>query len=91
MVTDPSAVFRALGDPIRRRILERLRENASDTGAIARGFSVSRPAISKHLRVLVEAGLVRRRRVGRRCLYALHAGSLDRVGRWLKRFRRPSR
>ena len=83
MVTN-DAVFRAVADPIRRRILARLREGPLETGRIARSFPVSRPAISKHLRVLVEAGLARRHRVGRRCLYALHAAPLQAVERWVR-------
>jgi DNA-binding transcriptional ArsR family regulator len=83
MVTN-DAVFRAVSDPIRRRILTRLREGPLETGRIARAFPVSRPAISKHLRVLVGAGLLRRRRVGRRCLYALHAAPLEAVERWAR-------
>jgi len=81
MVTN-DAVFRAVADPIRRRILARLRAGAIETGRIARAFPVSRPAISRHLRVLTEAGLVRRRRIGRRCLYALNAAPLKAVRDW---------
>jgi len=86
MATD-KAVFHALADPTRRRILGRLRGGALETGRIARAFPVSRPAVSKHLRVLVEARLVRRRRVGRRCLYTLDAAPLRAVREWLAAFR----
>ena len=81
MVTN-NAVFRAVADPTRRKIIARLREAPLETGRIARAFPVSRPAISKHLRVLIRAGLVRRRRVGRRCFYALHAEPLKAVRDW---------
>ena len=81
MVTQ-NAVFRAVSDPTRRKILARLREGPLETGRIARAFPVSRPAISRHLRVLAEAGLVRRRRVGRRRFYALHAARLAAVREW---------
>ncbi|HET9793271.1 MAG TPA: metalloregulator ArsR/SmtB family transcription factor [Thermoanaerobaculia bacterium] len=79
-------VFRAIADPTRRRILARLRGAPLETGRIARSFPVSRPAISRHLRILAEAGLVRRRRAGRRCFYSLHAGPLGEIGKWVARF-----
>jgi len=86
MVTS-QAVFRAVADPTRRRILARLRKSPLETGRIARAFPVSRPAISKHLRVLREAGLVRRRRQGRRCLYTLNAAPLKAVEEWVSLYR----
>ena len=88
MVTD-NAVFRAIADPTRRRILGLLRSAPVETGRIARTFPVSRPAISRHLAVLVRAGLVRRRRAGRRCFYALHAAPLKAVARWIAPYRDP--
>ena len=59
----------ALGDPTRRAIFERLREGPLPVGEIAEGLPVSRPAVSQHLRVLKEAGLVTERRDGTRRLY----------------------
>jgi DNA-binding transcriptional ArsR family regulator len=59
----------ALGDPTRRAIFERLRQGALAVGEIADELPVSRPAVSQHLRVLKEAGLVRERRNGTRRLY----------------------
>lgn len=85
MVTDK--VFHAIADPTRRRILARLRAGSVETGRIARAFPVTRPAISKHLRVLAEAGLVRRRRAGRRCLYTLNAAPLKAVEEWISLYR----
>jgi DNA-binding transcriptional ArsR family regulator len=61
----------ALGDPTRRAILERLRSNPLSVGEIAAELPVSRPAVSQHLRVLREAGLVTERRNGTRRLYRL--------------------
>jgi DNA-binding transcriptional ArsR family regulator len=87
MVTD-QRIFHAIADPTRRRILAGLREGAIGTGRLASMFPVSRPAVSKHLRVLVDAGLVRRRRVGRRCLYTLHAPPLRAVREWILLFGR---
>lgn len=59
----------ALGDPTRRAIFERLRRGPTAVGELARGLPVSRPAVSQHLRVLREAGLVSERREGTRRLY----------------------
>jgi DNA-binding transcriptional ArsR family regulator len=59
----------ALGDPTRRKIFERLRARPLSVGEIAEGLPISRPAVSQHLRVLKEAGLVTERRNGTRRLY----------------------
>jgi len=66
----------ALGDPTRRAIFERLREGALPVGEIADELPVSRPAVSQHLRVLKEAGLVRERRNGTRRLYRVDPDAL---------------
>ncbi|MGB2953101.1 MAG: metalloregulator ArsR/SmtB family transcription factor [Gaiellaceae bacterium] len=66
----------ALGDATRRAIFERLREGPLAVGEIAAGLPVSRPAVSQHLRVLKEAGLVTERREGTRRLYRLDPGGL---------------
>ena len=67
----------ALGDPTRRAILERLRGGAKAVGELAEGLPVSRPAVSQHLRVLEEAGLVVARKHGTRRLYRLDPDGLD--------------
>lgn len=59
------AVFSALGDPTRRQIVERLSRGPLSAGEIASGFSISQPAISRHLRVLEESGLLERHVLGR--------------------------
>ena len=61
----------ALADPTRRAVFERLRHGPRPVGEIARGLPVSRPAVSQHLRVLKQAGLVRERREGTRNFYSL--------------------
>ncbi len=61
----------ALADPTRRRIFERLREGQRSAGELAWGMPVSRPAVSQHLRVLLDAGLVSRRREGTRQFYEM--------------------
>ncbi|NIP59248.1 MAG: metalloregulator ArsR/SmtB family transcription factor, partial [Gemmatimonadetes bacterium] len=65
------AVFRALSDPIRREILGILRAGERTTGELADRFPVTRPAVSRHLRVLHEARLVERRKEGRNQIYSL--------------------
>jgi DNA-binding transcriptional ArsR family regulator len=61
----------ALGDPTRRRIFERLAEGPASVGTLADGMPVSRPAVSQHLRVLKDAGLVTDRQAGTRRIYAV--------------------
>lgn len=70
-------VFDALGDPTRRQAFELLRGGPQSVGALAEQLPVSRPAVSQHLRVLKEAGLVRDERAGTRRLYRVDPGSLD--------------
>ncbi len=67
----------ALGDPTRRAILERLLKGPLPVGRLARGFPVSRPAISQHLRVLKRARLVTDTAVGNRRLYAIDPAGLE--------------
>jgi DNA-binding transcriptional ArsR family regulator len=78
------AVFRALADPTRRRILGLLRGGRHTVGELAGHFRTSRPAISKHLRVLRAAGLVVARRDGTAQVCHLNAGPLRTVGEWLQ-------
>ena len=66
-----TAVFRALADPTRREILRSLHDGERAAGAIADGFAISGPSISRHLAVLRGSGLVRERREGNRILYSL--------------------
>ena len=88
MVTQESGVFQAVADPTRRAILDRLRDGAQAVNQIAGRFEVSRPAISKHLRVLLDAGLVTEAREGRNRIYQLNPGPLREVDRWLEQYRR---
>jgi DNA-binding transcriptional ArsR family regulator len=80
-------VFQALADPTRRAILEVLRHGSQPVNGIARDFSISRPAISRHLRVLREADLVKEIKVGRNRLYQLHAEPLRDIDQWLAHYR----
>jgi DNA-binding transcriptional ArsR family regulator len=81
------AVFSALADPTRRAVLDLLRRGSLPAGRIAQAFPVSRPAISKHLRLLRRARLVRERRDGRHRLYHLNPKPLRAVDSWLSRYR----
>lgn len=83
----PEAAFSALADPTRRAVLDLLRQGSLPAGRIARAFPVSRPAISKHLRVLRRAGLVHERREGRRRIYRLNPAPLLAVDNWLSHYR----
>jgi DNA-binding transcriptional ArsR family regulator len=83
-----AAVFLALADPTRRAILTRLRERELSVNAIAGPYAMSRPAVSKHLRVLRRAGLVREERSGRQRFYRLAPEPLRAVDRWLEEYRR---
>jgi DNA-binding transcriptional ArsR family regulator len=79
-------VLDALGDGTRRAILEELRDGERSVGEIAARLPVSRPAVSQHLRVLRNAGLVSERREGTRHLYRLEAAGLGRLRSYLDRF-----
>src|SRR5262245_1303543 len=80
-------VFRAIADPTRRAILDRLRAGPAPVNELAADFAQSRPAISKHLRVLREARLVSERRSGRERLYQLRPAPLQTVGGWIEGYR----
>jgi DNA-binding transcriptional ArsR family regulator len=83
----PEAAFHALADPTRRAVLDLLRQGTQPAGQIARAFPVSRPAISKHLRLLRRAHLVEERREGRNRLYQLNPEPLRAVDTWLQQYR----
>ena len=76
----------ALGDPTRRRIFEGLRTGPKAVVELAAGLPVSRPAVSQHLRVLKQAGLVRNRKVGTRQLYEIDTDGLGAVRDWVDNF-----
>ncbi|MDT0469823.1 ArsR/SmtB family transcription factor [Streptomyces gibsoniae] len=76
----------ALADPTRRAIFECLADGPKAVGQLAEGLPVSRPAVSQHLRVLKEAGLVVDRAVGTRRLYQVNPAGLGALRAWLDRF-----
>ena len=80
------ATLEILADPTRRTLVERLREGPLPVGKLAQGLSVSRPAVSKHLRLMKEAGVVRMTEDGTRNLYELDLRSLDQVRQYLDGF-----
>lgn len=80
-------VFRAIADPTRRAILDRLRAGPTPVNALASEFDQSRPAISKHLRVLRQARLVVEERMGRERLYELRPEALRPVVGWIEGYR----
>src|SRR5438105_14708188 len=82
------AVFAAIADATRRTIMQRVaRRRRLTAGELARGFRMSRPAVSKHVRVLVRAGLLRQRREGRHRLYELDPAPLRQVDEWVAQYR----
>jgi DNA-binding transcriptional ArsR family regulator len=81
------AAFSALADPTRRAVLDLLLNGSLPAGQIAQAFPVTRPAVSKHLRLLKRARLVRSRRVGRQRFFELNPEPLKSVDFWLSRYR----
>jgi DNA-binding transcriptional ArsR family regulator len=86
VVTYQSASIQALGDPTRRAIFERLAAGPRAVGELALRLPVSRPAVSQHLRVLKDAGLVLDRKVGNRRLYRLNAAGIEGLRDYFDRF-----
>jgi DNA-binding transcriptional ArsR family regulator len=76
----------ALADPTRRTVFERLRGGPRPVVEIARGLPVSRPAVSQHLRVLKDAGLVRERRQATRNFYSVDSGALAELREYFENF-----
>lgn len=81
-------VFQAIADPTRRSLLQLLVEKELPVTAISGHYPISRTAVSKHLRILAEAGLVRERKVGRETRYRLDAEPLREMKRWLSYYER---
>ena len=79
-------VLDALGDPTRRAVFEKLRKGPRPVSELASGLPVSRPAVSQHLRVLADAGLVRHEKVGRQRLYEIETAGLEELRNYLESF-----
>src|SRR3954451_7801335 len=93
MIVDPSAddrldrAFVALGDPVRRRIVARLSRGPATVNELAAPFEITLQAVSKHIRVLEQAGLVTRSRDAQRRPVHLDAGTLEQLTAWIDRYR----
>jgi DNA-binding transcriptional ArsR family regulator len=87
-VVQDDLLFTAMANPVRRRLLEILRDGARTAGALAAQFELSRPAVSEHLQILRRAELVREEVRGRERHYHLTAGPLAAVSDWLHPFER---
>lgn len=81
------AVLQALADPSRRTVLEILRDHAATAGELAEALPIARPGVSRHLRVLREAGLVDVRQDAQRRIYSLRPEPLVEVDEWLGEYR----
>jgi DNA-binding transcriptional ArsR family regulator len=86
-IAQNETTFQALADPTRRAVLDLLRAGSQPAGRIASAFPVSRPAISKHLRLLRRAHLVREHREGRNRVYELNPEPLRAVDSWIEQYR----
>jgi DNA-binding transcriptional ArsR family regulator len=82
------AIFAALADPTRRAIIARLAAGQASVSELAQPFTMSQPAISKHLKVLERAGLISRRRDAQRRPRRLEPKRLEEADKWLERYRR---
>lgn len=83
-----SQVFVAISDPTRRELLDLLAEREYAVNDLVSRFEVSQPAVSHHLRILREAGLVKKRQAGRQRLYRLEARRLREVHDWVAHYER---
>lgn len=81
-----SDAFAAIADPNRRHLLEELRRGPKTVGELAAGLPVSRPAVSQHLKVLLDAGLVQARADGTRRVYAVSENGFLGLNIWLDQF-----
>src|SRR3954454_3869620 len=81
------AVLKALADPSRRTVLEILRDHPASAGELADALPIARPGVSRHLRVLREAGLVEVRQEAQRRIYSLRPEPLADVDEWLESYR----
>lgn len=80
-------IFAALANPTRRAILDRLRQGAANVGELAEPFDLTLPAVSKHLKVLERAGLIRRRRRAQFRPCEIEPATLEQVASWAEQYR----
>ncbi len=86
----PVTIFEALADPTRCRIVELLRSGPLSVHVLASSFTISRPAISRHLRVLKQAKLISEKKIGRENLYRLHIKRVEPAQAWLAKVATPA-
>ena len=82
------AVFEAIADPTRRALLDLLARNELSVNDMVEKYNVTQPAVSHHLRILRDAGLVKNRRAGRQRLYRMHGRPLREVYDWVAHYER---
>jgi DNA-binding transcriptional ArsR family regulator len=87
-VSQTAKTFEVVAEPTRRRILDLLVERERSVGELVESLSISQPGVSKHLRVLKDAGLVQVRREAQRRWYGLRAEPLAEIDTWLEPYRR---
>ncbi|MCU1279342.1 MAG: regulatory protein ArsR [bacterium] len=85
-MANQDSIFSALADPTRRRVFEKLARRPQSVGGLARGLPVSRPAVSQHLKVLKDAGLVLSDQDGNRRIYRVDLRGIDALRAYLDRF-----
>jgi DNA-binding transcriptional ArsR family regulator len=88
LVHVPEDVFAVLAEPTRRRILDALRRSDSSVGALVETLRISQPTVSKHLKVLRDAGFVSCRTAAQQRIYRIEAGPLKALDEWLEPYRR---
>lgn len=84
---DESSIFRALADPTRRSLYEKLASGASNASTLREGLAISQPAVSQHLKVLRDAGLILEDRDGRFVNYEVNPDGLALIAGWLSKYR----
>lgn len=82
----PNDAFGAIAHPLRRSLIDMLAQGERNVAGLAEPFNVSRPAISQHLRILLDAGLVAERRVGRERRYSLQPNALRPIAEWIAQY-----
>ena len=82
-----SRIFAALADPTRRAIIQRLARGEASAGQLAKPFGISKPAVSKHLKVLENANLIIRKKDAQWHRFQLRSDALEQVSRWIAQYR----
>ena len=80
-------VFQAIADPTRREIINRIAHQSMNLNTVAEQFNISRPAISKHIKILTECQLITQQQTGREIYYYFNSKKLKEVDKWLEQFR----